>query len=282
MADGTPVAPAVAACPTRRSTADLSRALDQAEAAFERRDKATVISSATDAEAHILCLGEALTPSVAARFHRVQGLRAFLSQDQPAAGRSFAAAKAIEPAYVLPATLVPDAHPARVLYDSAPVGITASEPIPATRGSVRVDGRDLPTRPTDRPVVLQRFDESGAVAQTWVLKPADPLPELPAPLILTPTISANDRLPPPTGPGPTSRGPNKPLLFGAIGGVVVAGGLYGVSGAVKGQYDGLDRVPANEEQFQSLYGTNHGLIIGSAATLGLAVLAGAASFAVQW
>lgn len=282
-----------AACERASTTSQLSALLGAAEVAWEKRDRPAVVAAADTALGELACLRDSVTPALAARFHRVTGLRAFLLQDDGSAIRSFAAARSLEPNYVLPTALVPQAHPARILYDMAPVAIASFAPIPAVQGILRLDGRDLQARPTDRPVIFQLFDDSGSVVTTFCLQASDPLPPLPPPL--TPALAAVSS-PAPVAMSPATvavvplvgmgvaghRGPNKPLIYGALGGLVVSGVLYGVAGAVQGDYAGLEQVADNEAEFESLYATNHGLIVGAGVTATLSVALGAAAFVVRW
>lgn len=274
-------APAFAAeCIARTSTADLSASLTAAETAFEKRDKPGVIAADDRARESLPCLRDAVTPAVAARYHRVDGLRSFLLQDEGAAIRSFAAARSIEPAYVLPASLLPTAHPARVIYDMAPVAVASFAPLPEVAGVLRLDGRDLTARPTDRPVIFQLFDEAGAVVTTFCLQATDPLPPLPAPKAVA-TAPASDPVPLPPAPV-VRKGPNVPLLAGAAGGLVVSGVLYGIAASVRGEYDTTEHTAANATRLEELYGANHGLVIGSAAAAGVSVALAATAFVVEF
>ena len=282
-----------AECEAGTTTAVIAADLTAAESAFEKRDKVAMVTAAEKARSDLPCLKDAVTPALAARFHRVQGLRAFLQQDEGSAIRSFAAARAIEPNYALPETMVPAAHPARVLYEMAPVAVASFAPVPAVAGSLRLDGRDLQARPTDRPVIYQLFDEKGGVVTTFCLQPSDPLPALPAPLAVAPVVlpppppaaTATAAAPLPTGsvaPVAGHSGPNKPLLYGAIGGLVASGVLYGIAGAEQAAYNDLDPIESNRGQFEDLYATNHGLILSAGVTAGLSVVAGVCSFAVKF
>lgn len=265
-------------CAAPTTTAELTASLAAAETAFEKRDKPGVIAADDKAREALPCLNDAVTPGVAARYHRVDGLRSFLLQDEGGAIRSFAAARSIEPAFVLPSTLLPTAHPARVLYDMAPVTVASFAPLPEVSGTLRLDGRDLTARPTDRPVIYQLFDETGAVVTTFCLQATDPLPPLPAPKIV-----ATAPAPAPLPPAPVAKkGPNVPLLVGAAGGLVVSGVLYGIAAGVRGEYDATEPTAANAGALEDLYGTNHGLVIGSAAAAGVSVALAATALVVRF
>lgn len=280
FAEGAPCAPGT-------TTSEVAIVLGGAESAFERRDKAAVVASADDALEGLLCLQDAVTPGFAARFHRVQGLRAFLLKEDGVASRSFAAARTLDPSYNFSVSVLPQAHPARVLYEMAPVAVASFATLPPLGGSVRLDGRDAAARPTDRPTIFQLFDDTGALLATEYLQPSNPVtvPTVPA-------ATAASTLPPamPAPPSPLTSpatpagdpGPNKAMLLGGVGGLLISGVLYGIAGAVEADYDGLAPSAANRSQFEGLYATNHGLVVGAGVTAAVSVAVGAASFVVRW
>ena len=63
---------------------------------------------------------------------------------------------------------------------------------------------------------------------------------------------------------------------------VVSGVLYGVAGAVRADYDALEPAPGNLGEFESLYATNHGLVVGAGVTASVALVVGVTSFVVRW
>jgi hypothetical protein len=67
----------------------------------------------------------------------------------------------------------------------APAAVASFAPLPPVRGTLRLDGRDLTARPTDRPVIYQLFDDTGAVVTTFCRQASDPLPPLPGPKVAT-------------------------------------------------------------------------------------------------
>jgi hypothetical protein len=156
-----------AACPEPVPSTALAARIDGAEARFAAHDAAGFAAEAAAARSAVECLAEPLPRPTAADLHRLVGLAAFVDRDADLAVRSFASARAIEPAWVFPGSLVPEGHPIRADYTSMDPATSDTEPVfPARRGRVEIDGAPATTRPVDRPVLFQRFEASGAVAVT--------------------------------------------------------------------------------------------------------------------
>ncbi|MEZ4320495.1 MAG: hypothetical protein R3F61_23645 [Myxococcota bacterium] len=131
------------------------------------------------AEEAVACLRQPLVPHLAAEIHRIRGLASFLSRDHDAAQASFAAARAIEPAYEFPASLVPDGNPALDDYLAVEVGKLATVPLeePAS-GSLRVDG-GAPERHPTLPAFVQWVARDGSISGTWLVEVGAPEPDYP-------------------------------------------------------------------------------------------------------
>ena len=290
MLFGLPAAHA-APCDVFRTARDLDSALDAAESAFERRQLDALVTAEHDAVAVIPCLREAVSTSLAARVHRIEGYSAFLKQESDAAQSSFSAARGAEPAFLLPTTVVPLGHPMRVLYDAASLLPAAVEPLPATSGTIRLDGRTALDRPMDRPALIQHFDPAGGVTLSVLLAPAQPLPTFPPPQPEAETVPL-DRTGPAVEPGTvvalpgTQRASRRQPPTGvvvAIGtGAGVAALLYGAAFILRSEYDALDDAEASLDDLESLYAANHGLVIASGVTGGLSLAAGITAFSVRW
>lgn len=172
--------PALAACEAPVGLLAIQDSMDVAERAFESMNLDSFLTSADQAASALPCLQEAATRPFAARYHRVQGLRAFVVRDADRAPLAFAAARALEPAYVFPETLVPPDHPLRVLYGQVPLDAGAPTPLPTlAHGYLLVDGRAGSTRNTAFPQLVQHIDEHGAVVSTDYLWPGAPDPAWP-------------------------------------------------------------------------------------------------------
>ncbi len=218
----------VHACDARTDTAELQSAMERAEAAYGSLDLEGFATATNDFRRVLECLEDPVTRPVAAQVHRLQGLRAFVDQEAEYAKLAFAAARAIQGSYRFPETLIPTGNPVLVVYDAVPLTMGTSQTVssPGLEAYWGFDGRTTDQRPVNWPTLVQRFDGSGAVADTAYLWPGDPLP-LPAgapPPIPSP-LPAPD---PASAPAPAERGGagSVVLLGGAVGTGVVAGAIY--------------------------------------------------------
>lgn len=274
-------------CAVSRSMVDLDLSLYAAENAFERRQRDALVTAERDVLAVLPCLRDAVTVPYAARVHRVEGFTAFVLRDESGARASFSAARAAEPGYLLPTSVVPAAHPMRAIYDSASMLPGAVEALPPVEGSLRIDGRITTVRPLDRPAIVQYFDPSGAVTLSLLLAPADALPALPAPPMAAalPPVEAASR-PSWSESHPQEpverKGPSGSALAGIGAGAGLAAILYGAALLVRSDYDTMDPADATEESLTGLYAANHGLVIASGVTAGLTLVAGVTVLTVKW
>lgn len=271
-------------CATFRTASDLDAALYAAESAFERREKDALIVAERGVTGLLPCMREAVSTPNAARIHRVEGFTAFILQDNAGAMLSFASARAAEPGYLLPTLLVPLGHPMRALYDSAGAASSVPEELPAMAGFVRADGRVSNGRPIDRPTVLQHFTPSGEVTLTVLLAPGEPLPSFPPPEAggpqePKPLIAAGRPI---RESDAARRAPPTAVVVGVGAGAGVAVGLYVIAMLVRSDYDRLDATNENLAELDSLYATNHGLVVASGVTGGLTLVAGVGAFTVRW
>lgn len=169
-------------CPAGQAA--LVQEISAAEASFEQMDLPGFQRAEGRVREILLCLSEPLTPALAARVHRLEGLSSFIARDPARAGQAFAAARALDPAYTFPDTLLPPGHPARKLFESSG-GQAETERVAAPgSGTLRFDGRESLDRVVGWPTILQRLDDGGGVAQTLYLWPGEsPAWLQPAPVV---------------------------------------------------------------------------------------------------
>lgn len=258
---------AAADCPEPKANADLLIALEEATTAFGRLEIETFNAAANEAAAVVGCLAEAISRPSAAEFHRVQGLALFLGRNSPAAQLSFAAARSVEPEYVFPTDLVPDGNPIRVDYKAIDPKVGPFELANAPKsGSLRLNGSRSLNRATPLPVIFQRLDGRGAVVQTVVVGPGEPLPTFQ------------------TGSDGSSReprvarsGPHIPLLIGSGVALAAAGGLYAGAFMTKTSIGNSEVIADFEGKRQTANTLTLGA--GGAAVVGIGL--GATSFLVS-
>lgn len=265
------VGPAHAECTGPTTNAALVEALDTASLAFARLDIPVFQEDAARAREILDCLGEPISRPTAASWHRMHGIALFLERNSPAARRSFAAARSIEPAYTFPSDVVPEGNPLLEDYTALDPDIGPFELVAAPKvGAVRLDGSGSLNRSRGRPVIYQVIDGRGAVVQTALLDGEDAMPALPENLSGGPSSNGDDKVP------KERKGPSVPLLVGAGVGVLAAGGLYAGSAASRSAY-------FEETQVSELDGrraTTNALAVGSGVSAAVAVGLGTTSFLI--
>lgn len=221
---------AAAACPS--SDASLQSTLDSAQLAFSMMDSGAFSTATADAEAQASCLSDPVSTTVAARLQRVLGLQAFVSGDEGAARKAFAAARAIEPDYQFPDSMVPADHPVRQLYSQSlnASGASAELPVPAA-GHLEFDGTAGTRRPTERPTLALLVDTRGAVSNSGYLWPEDPV------FSYAPAAAATVATTKEPKATPTRHGPNLPLTIVAAASLVAGGTCYGLAAAAHNEFD---------------------------------------------
>ena len=159
------------------TTAVVQLALDDAESAFEARDKEAFLAAMDRVDANLGCVRDPATPALAAELHRMVGLRGFLERDEDAAALAFVAARSIEPDYTFPLTVVPEHHPVQELYlELDPARGTTLVLAPPAEGSIRLDGRRAESRSTSWPQLMQVVSGTGGVVSTDYVWPSEPTP----------------------------------------------------------------------------------------------------------
>lgn len=259
-------APARAAeCARRPPAAEIAGALDAAEAAYGALDVDAYARAMDEAALALPCLGEPVAPALAARYHRMQGLRLFLEKDREAAVATFGAARALEPDYAFPEALVPAGHPVRADYAAMDVAARRDERVPEPlEGELRFDGTAGTMRPADRPTVVQLLAPTGDVtASAWV-RAGDPLPAY-----------AGKPLPDP------DRRRAARIAVGAGAGAAALGSvaLYAVGAGAAARF-AEDDPNASLDELDALRAQANGAVAGSA-VLGL-LAAGGAALVVAW
>lgn len=253
-----PSASLAADCVERVDVEAFSARIGEAETAFGEL-RVPDFFRATDEAAFLLeCLGQPVSLDVAGRYHRLQGLRLYVAQDEEEAVLSFAAARSVAPGLTLPETLVPPGHELRELYARFPLenGKTWRVPRPA-EGRLLFDGQESTERPTTWPTVVQLEDGSGQVTETAWLRPRDAMPAY--------RIAAME-------PGGKARTPVKGALLGTGAVATIgAGFLYGLAAASAASFD-QDHPDWTSEDLSRHRSRTNSLVLASAALGGAAVV----------
>lgn len=224
-------------CERKATASELQLAIDAAQASWADLEFETFVKNTDKIRGMVPCLSEELIRPHAARLHRFEGLRAFVDEDTEAAKAAFAASRTIEPNYRFPTSIVPEGNPVHEVYDAKEAREPAQETIGAPKeGRIQLDGSLSLQRNTDLPMVVQLFDDEGAVTTTTYVHPGEPLP-------------AYDALPIGASGGYNYDGTGKalrvPLGVGAALTGVAAIGLYSVAVSKKSKWNN-DDTPMDE------------------------------------
>ena len=203
-------------CAAPVSAREFHQMVSKGDAAYADMDLEAFQTARVNARQMFACLDEGITPAQAAGFHRLEALGYFLARDHANAVSSLRSLNAAAPGYALSAEIAPPNHPLRMYYDIAEKLVSLPpQPLPlAKSGWTEIDGSTATAWPTDRPYLIQNFDDSGKVVlssfQTTGTAPAGVLSE-PKPLSLL---------------APSKAQTAKTLSLVAGGSALLAGGLY--------------------------------------------------------
>jgi hypothetical protein len=167
---------AFAACLTSSDTTQLASRLEAAEAAYVALDAEAFERALDDATLLVPCLSDVPPRELAARMHRLDGLRLFAGGDNEGALASMQAARVLDPGYRFPDETLPADHALRVAYEALPTdeGSAVRPPQPVD-GVFVFDGVEQPWRPLDRATLFQLVD-GPTVSTTRMLAPEEDLP----------------------------------------------------------------------------------------------------------
>lgn len=271
--------PARPVCQVPRATADLVAGLETARQAYSDLDLEAFRDAVYGVRLVLPCVAEPITPHDAAEVHRFEGLLGFVERDAERSARAFASARAIEPNYRFPESLVPAGNGALVDYTAVDPDTGARERVPPPLdGRILFDGEPGTLRPSDFPTVVQLVDGSGIVTDTAYLWPGEPLPAYaPRPVAARDDVLQPDPKSPTSAVGALRTGPNRSLLTGAAFTGVAAAGLYAGAFVVNRRYDSDQ---TDLDQLGALRAVNNSLVVASGAAAGVAFGLGTTAFLV--
>lgn len=259
--------PARAGCPEVVDTSRFTAELALADARFAAMDGASFAATMDEASFLVPCLGEVVGPELASHYHRLQGLRLFMTRNEERAMQAFAAARSAVREAELPLDLVPEGHAIRELWATAdPSGPSTAVPAPVD-GWLGFDGVPGDRRPQTRPTLVQVVTSDGRVEATAWLEPGDPLPAYAA-VAPVPTVAAR-------------HGTRGPLLIGGGAAAVLGGVLYGIASSRAAGLDDPQPADVTIDDLRATQRTTNTLVVASAvaggvsvATVGTAVVVG--------
>lgn len=208
-------------CAAPLTASALEQESERARESFEGVRPSDFRAALARLDDQLRCLNEPPGSHTLASWYRLNGLRAFMDKDPEGAKGWFAAANALDPS-VASAPKLPAGHPAIALWaEAATLPLGQEEAPPPAEGALLWDGRAGLARPTGRPTLMQRTDESGAVVWTGLLRPADALPDYPVK-----AVAATPEVPPPAAEVPAERTRHPAVRVALLAG---AGGLAAVA-----------------------------------------------------
>ena len=160
---------AAAECTAPTTFQAYSRVIVEAEQAIRDSDRATLERAERDAETQLQCLRSALRPADVASFMRLKGIAHFVRKERDTSTVWFEAARAVEPSFSLPVSLIPERHPLRRAFESVQVPEEDLTRLPEpAEGTTEVNGRPANEVPARLPWVLQWRNSTGDVAATRI------------------------------------------------------------------------------------------------------------------
>lgn len=159
-------------------TDELGEMLDKAEAEYPKWEAGQFVDLSLQVQKAIPCLDEKISPDLAARVHRVMGLRArIVDTDIDKARMAFAASRTLDPKYQFPTDFIAAGDPEHGDFSAIPLAldITTHAPRPQ-EGSLRFDGKQSLDRPVTFATIFQRLDGKGKIVESKYLWPGETLP----------------------------------------------------------------------------------------------------------
>jgi hypothetical protein len=256
-----------AAEPCSASAAELTETIEAAQRSLEHLEPDQFVQATDRLDGLLPCLAEPLSRHLAAEVHRTKGIRA-VSERDPGASRFFAAARALEPAYKLPSTLIPEGHPVRTEYAAFDLTTGGFEPLPPpAEGTLTLDASPKLYRPTSWPTIAQYLGADGSVRFTAYLEPDALVPEYPLAGTVAPAPAPLPLPAPVPGPAPVPVPPRTsakvPLGVAAVSGTALTGVLVGLAGVASARFADLD---TPDEDLLALRSRANSLVAASAFT----------------
>lgn len=244
------------------ATSEVAAQLEEAALAYQAMDVAAFHDALDNVDSNLGCVREPLDAGLAARTHRMFGLRAYANRDREAAMQAFAAARNLEPKYTFPEALVPPNNEIHTIYQALATEDGHSEEVaPAREGRLLFDGRAGIHRPLDWPTLFQWVADDDVVLRTEHVAPGEAMPQY--------AIS---------GGREKRRAAARPLFI--VGGVATgtAIGLYGGAAATEARLMGDSADTATDPGAEiAKMRKNANALYGSSVAVGGAAMAAATS-----
>ncbi|MBW2253428.1 MAG: hypothetical protein JRI25_02375 [Deltaproteobacteria bacterium] len=158
------------ACPEKTTLAALQEATAKGVTAYVDNDKSGLDKAWTAAKESASCLGEQADPGTVAALHRLHAYAQYHGGNADGALQSLRAAAALDPDFVVPVEVAPEAGALSALSTVAHVSTqTYSASFEAPEGTQTwVDGTESTERPADSPSLIQVVTPDGVQWSGWV------------------------------------------------------------------------------------------------------------------
>ncbi len=219
---GDPV-PLTVGCSALQSRRAFATDITTAQDALARLDREALTASIGAAESKLGCLSDALSEIEVAHLLRLQGVSLWVAgpEQRPDADMWFAAARALQPRYQFPPSVLMPRHPLALAIHQTVGDPVDSQALPAGRGMVLVNGSPSDNAPLNQPWVVQHI-ENGVPTVGALVRPGEPLPAWPGPLLRAPVVAPS---PPRSSSG--IRASSLAVNLGAAALIGVGSGLWG-------------------------------------------------------
>lgn len=166
------------ACPQMFSASDFFSANAKGEAAFADLDADGLEAAYLESKQVLFCMQGEIQGMMAASFHRMAGMQAFVAGDRERVLQEFSRARLLHQGYEIPDSVAPPGHPLKVLYQEAK---TMGEGelqrgVPPEGGWLVVDGVRNGARPVAADVFVQVYTLDGDRQATVFVAAGESMP----------------------------------------------------------------------------------------------------------
>ena len=216
------------ACEQATTVSVLARLSMAGDSAFASFDTEMLKQTARDAEAALVCLNEPVTQPVAASYHRLMALAAFVNGEDDLSRRELHASYRLEDTYVFPTQIAPEGHPLLVFYEEAKLlqGGSPEDLYPPIGGYVTIDGEKMDMRPSETPVIVQAFSSTDELLETHYVLAGQSVPRWGE---LTARLKVEDLSALPSTTVQRKKKPAMPWLVAGGAALALGGVTYGIA-----------------------------------------------------
>jgi|GEM_PF-5321071 len=164
-------------CPAAYLRKDFALQMDSIELSFIEADIPNLELQIESLDGLAACLSERMIPELAARYHLIKGIYAFVSNNEEIMKASFSVAKRVDPAISISTHVFPKEHVVHDIYSQIkPVTYVDIKSKPS-QGSYFFDGLMLSRRPVQAPTYIQIIDNEKVLLAQYLQTEMD-IPKL--------------------------------------------------------------------------------------------------------